>query len=60
MAVSDIKSTYILAENTLPNSHDGTMRFLDWLANHLTYPMLKRWMMIGGSLVLIGLLSLSL
>jgi len=36
------------------------MRFLDWLAHHLTYPMLKRWMMIGGSLVLIGLFSLSL
>ena len=23
------------------------MRFLDWLAHHLTYPMLKRWMIIG-------------
>jgi hypothetical protein len=36
------------------------MRFLDWLAHHLTFSMLKRWMIIGGSLVLIGLFSLSL
>jgi hypothetical protein len=36
------------------------MRFLDWLANHHTYPMLKRWMIIGFALVLIGLLSITL
>ena len=38
--------------------YDKTMRILDWLANHLTYPMLKRWMMIGFALVLIGLFGL--
>jgi hypothetical protein len=36
------------------------MRFLDWLAGNLTGTMLKRWMMIGLALVLIGLFSLSL
>ena len=39
----------------LNNCYDGNMRFLDWLANHLTYTMLKRWMIIGFALVLIGL-----
>jgi hypothetical protein len=33
------------------------MRILDWLANHLTATMLKRWMIIGFALVMIGLLS---
>ena len=36
------------------------MRILDWLAIHLTYSMLKRWMIIGFALVLIGLFSISL
>jgi len=35
------------------------MRILDWLANHLTATMLKRWILIGFALVLIGLFSLS-
>ena len=38
----------------LNNCYDGTMRFLDWLANHLTSTMLKRWMAIWLSLTLIG------
>jgi hypothetical protein len=38
--------------------YDGTMRILDWLANNLTHTMLKRWMIIGGSLLLLGLFSL--
>jgi hypothetical protein len=36
------------------------MQMLDWLATNLTRTMLKRWMMIGFALVLIGLFSLSL
>jgi hypothetical protein len=36
------------------------MRILDWLANHLTRTMLKRWMLIGFVLLLIGLFSISL
>jgi hypothetical protein len=36
------------------------MRILDWLANHLTKTMLKRWMLIGFALVLLGLFSISL
>jgi hypothetical protein len=36
------------------------MRILNWLADHLTKTMLKRWMIIGGSLVLLGLFSLFL
>jgi hypothetical protein len=35
------------------------MRILDWLANHLTYTMLKRWMIIGFALILIGLFLLT-
>jgi hypothetical protein len=35
------------------------MRFLDWLAHHLTYSMLKRWMIIGFALIVIGLFSLA-
>jgi hypothetical protein len=35
------------------------MRILDWLANHLTRTMLKRWMLIGFALVLVGLFALS-
>jgi hypothetical protein len=31
---------------------------LDWLANHLTYPMLKRWMLIWLTVVIIGVFSL--
>ena len=33
---------------------------LDWLANHLTATMLKRWMIIGLAFILIGLFSISL
>jgi len=36
------------------------MRILDWLAKNLTGTMLKRWMIIGLALVLIGLFSISL
>jgi hypothetical protein len=35
------------------------MRILDWLADHLPYPMLKRWMLIGLALILIGIFSIS-
>jgi hypothetical protein len=35
------------------------MQLLDWLATNLTRTMLKRWMLIGFTLVLIGLFSLS-
>jgi len=35
------------------------MQMLDWLANHLTRTMLKRWMIIGLALILIGLFSIS-
>ena len=38
--------------------YDGNMQVLDWLANHLTRTMLKRWMMIGFALLLLGLFSL--
>jgi hypothetical protein len=38
--------------------YDGMMRILDWLANHLTTTMLKRWMMIWLAVVIIGVLSL--
>jgi hypothetical protein len=34
------------------------MRFLDWLANHLTRTMLKRWMIIGFAFILFGLFLL--
>jgi len=40
--------------------YDGRMRILDWLAKNLTGTMLKRWMIIGLALVLIGLFSISL
>jgi hypothetical protein len=36
------------------------MQILDWLANHLTRTMLKRWMLIGFALILIGLFSITL
>jgi hypothetical protein len=36
------------------------MRILDWLATNLTRTMLKRWMLIGAALILIGLFSISL
>ena len=39
--------------------YDGRMRILDWLAQNLTGTMLKRWMLIGFALIVIGLLSLS-
>jgi hypothetical protein len=35
------------------------MRILEWLANNLTHTMLKRWMLIGFALVLIGPFSFS-
>ena len=38
--------------------YDGTMLILDWLANHLTRTMLKRWMLIWSAVVMIGVLSL--
>jgi hypothetical protein len=34
------------------------MRILDWLANHLTRTMLKRWMVIWLTVVIVGALSL--
>ena len=37
--------------------YDGTMQILDWLANNLTATMLKRWMVIWLTLVIIGVLS---
>ena len=38
--------------------YDGTMQILDWLANTLTTTMLKRWMIIWLTVVIIGVLSL--
>jgi hypothetical protein len=34
------------------------MEFLSWLANAAATPLLKRWVLIGFSLVLIGFFSL--
>jgi hypothetical protein len=34
------------------------MQILDWLANHLTRTMLKRWMLIWLAVVMIGIVSL--
>jgi len=48
-----------LKNYTLGKCYDEWMQILDWLANHLTRTMLKRWMLIGITLVLIGLFSLS-
>jgi hypothetical protein len=42
----------------LDNFYDGTMRFLDWLATNLSATMLKRWMVIWLTLVIIGVLSI--
>ena len=36
--------------------YDGMMRILDWLANNLTETMLIRWMIIGLTVVIIGVL----
>jgi hypothetical protein len=33
------------------------MRILDWLANHLTRTMLKRWMIIWLTVVIMGVAS---
>jgi hypothetical protein len=34
------------------------MQVFDWLANHLTRTMLKRWMLIWSAVVILGVLSL--
>jgi hypothetical protein len=34
------------------------MQILDWLATHLTRTMLKRWMLIWSTVVMMGVLSL--
>jgi hypothetical protein len=38
--------------------YDGTMQILDWLAKNLTRTMLKRWMMIWLTVVIIGVVSI--
>jgi hypothetical protein len=38
--------------------YDGIMRILDWLANNLTTTMLKRWMIIWLTVVIMGIVSM--
>jgi hypothetical protein len=38
--------------------YDGAMQVLDWLAKNLTRTILKRWMFIWLTVVVIGVLSL--
>jgi hypothetical protein len=38
--------------------YDGTMRNLDWPANNLTTTMLKRWMIIWLTVVMMGIVSI--
>ena len=47
-----------LRKCTLNNWYDGTMWILDWLADNLTATMLKRWMLIWLTVVMIGVISL--
>ena len=38
--------------------YDGIMRILDWLASNLTTTMLKRWMIMWLTVVIMGIVSL--